>query len=211
MIKILTSDFPEGFPEAFAEVLKTYICKTMKLAFVASEFEEIYEKTDWYCDYFLKMFAKWGITFECVKVVDGRMSAKLAQTTIKEADVIWLSGGDTPKQYTYLNSYGLLPCIRQHKGIIIGMSAGSINMAKTAICTLTCGHNKQEIYEGLGLVDFSIEPHLDKENISTELLELSETYQIYGMCDNSAIICKENKTSYLGDVFLIDKQKVTQI
>lgn len=84
-------------------------------------------------------------------------------------------------------------------------------MAKTAICTLTCGHNKQEIYEGLGLVDFSIEPHLDKENISTELLELSETYQIYGMCDNSAIICKENKTSYLGDVFLIDKQKVTQI
>lgn len=91
------------------------------------------------------------------------------------------------------------------------MSAGSINMAKTAVCTLTCQHNKLEIYEAIGLVEFSVEPHLDKDNISGELIALSEKYPLYGICDNSAIICTEDNTSYIGDVFLIDNRHVSQV
>lgn len=53
-----------------------------------------------------------------------------AQETIRNADVLWLAGGDTSKQFFYLESYGLISCIREHKGVVIGMSAGDINMAK---------------------------------------------------------------------------------
>jgi len=70
----------------------------------------------------------------------------------------------------------------------------------------TCEHYKLEIYEALGLVEFSIEPHLDKDNITDELLVLSEKYLLYGICDNGAIICTEDNISYIGDVFLIDNR-----
>lgn len=211
MVKILTSGFPNGFPDDFSRLLRTYIKTGMNLAFVASEFENIYEKTDWYCNHFLKMFSDCGITFGCVDVIDSRISKETAQDTIRNADVLWLAGGDTPTQFAYLESYGLIPYIRKQKGVIIGMSAGSINMAKTAVCTLTCKHNKLEIYEALGLVEFSVEPHLDKDNITDELIALSEEYPLYGICDDGAIICTEGKTSYIGDVFLIDNRCITRV
>ena len=211
MVKILTSDFPNGFPDDFSSILKKYIKESMNFVFVASEFENIYEKTDWYCNYFLKMFSDCGIIFKSVEVIDGRISKETAQNMVRNADVLWLAGGDTPKQFAYLESYGLIPFIREQKGVIIGMSAGSINMTKTAVCTLTCKHDELEIYEALGLVEFSVEPHFDKYNITEELLMLSKKYPLYGICDDGAIICTDDKTSYIGDVFLIDNGYVTLV
>lgn len=211
MVKILTSGFPNGFPNDFSKVLRKYIKTGMKFAFVASEFENIHEKTDWYCNQFLKMFSDCGITFGSVDVIDSRMSKEKAQDTVRNADVLWLAGGDTPTQFDYLESYGVIPCIREHKGVVIGMSAGSINMAKTAVCTLTCEHDKLEIYEALGLVEFSVEPHFDKDNITDELLVLSEEYPLYGICDESAIISTEGSTSYIGDIFFIDNRHITRV
>ncbi len=211
MIKILTSGFTNGFTVAFGTLIKQYIPSGMKFVFVASEFQNIHERTDWYCSYFLKMFFDYGITFSNVAVIDSRMSKDIAKETIRTADVLWLAGGDTPTQYSYLEAYELIPYIREHKGVIIGMSAGLINMAKTAVCTLTCKHSELKIYEALGLVDFSVEPHMNKDNISKELLDLSETYPLYGLCDDSAIVCTDHTISYLGDIFLIDNRHVTQL
>ena len=135
----------------------------------------------------------------------------MAQDLVSNADVLWLAGGDTSTQFNYLESYGLISCIREHKGVIIGMSAGSINMYKRAICTLTCGHNELKIYKTLGLVEFSVETHFDKDNISQELLILSEEYPLYGLCDDSAVICADNNITYVGDIFLIDKGAVTSV
>ncbi len=211
MVKILTSGFSNGFPDDFNRLLKSYINTGMNFVFVASEFENIYDKTDWYCNHFLKMFSDCGITFSSVKVIDGRMSKETAQDIVRNADVLWLAGGDTPTQFAYLESYGLIPCIREQKGVIIGMSAGSINMTKTAVCTLTCEHDELKIYEALGLVEFLVEPHLDKNNITEELLLLSEKYPLYGICDDGAIICAEDNTLYIGEVFLIDKGQVIRV
>ena len=211
MVKILTSTFSNGFPDDFSSLLRTYIKENNKFVFVASEFETIYEKTDWYCNYFLKMFSDCGITFESVKVIDARMSKETAQDMVRNADIVWLSGGDTPTQFKYLKSYGLIPCIREQKGVVIGMSAGSINMTKTAVCTLTCGHNELEIYRALGLVEFSVEPHFDKDNITDELLMLSKKYPLYGICDDGAIICTEDTTAFIGDVFLIDNGHLNRV
>jgi dipeptidase E len=211
MVKILTSGFPNGFTDDFSRILKTYIKTGMNFVFVASEFENIYEKTDWYCNHFLKMFSDCGITFDSIKVIDSRMSKETAQNMVRNAGVLWLAGGDTPTQFAYLESYGLIPYIREQKGVIIGMSAGSINMTKTAVCTLTCEHGELKIYEALGLVEFSVEPHLDKDNVTDELLMLSEKYPLYGICDNGAIICTGDNTSYIGDVFLIDRGQVTRV
>lgn len=209
MIRILTSGFQSGFSNDLSNILRTYIGQGLNFAFVASEFDRIFEKTDWYCNHFLEMFSKIDINFRSVQVVDSRMSKEAAQETLKRADIIWLSGGDTPTQFSYLKSYDLIQCLKAHSGIIIGMSAGAINMAKTAVCTLTCEHNQLEIYEGLGLVEFSVEPHFDKNNVTEELLVLSETYPLIGICDEGAIICTDDKTVYIGDIFLLNDRHVT--
>ena len=200
---ILTSMFPDGFHAQAAEVFREKINKRNKFAFVASEFEMLHEKTDKYFHLFLDMFEGIGIHFEEAYVVDGRMSEEEAQRAVAEADVVWLSGGDTPTQFRYFQTYGLDKVLSAHDGVIIGMSAGSINMAKTAICTLSCGHYKQEIYSGLDCVDISVEPHFVRENVSEELIELSEDYTIYGLCDEGLIVCSGETVEFYGEVYRI--------
>ena len=163
---ILTSMFHNGFHKQVAEVFQQKIMKREKFVLVASDFENLYEKTDKYFNIFLEMFGKIGIKFEEACVVDGRMGSNEAVEAILEADVIWLSGGNTPVQFEHLKKYGVVPALREFDGVMIGMSAGSINMAETSICTMFCGHNKQEIYEGLGCVDITVEPHFVRENVS---------------------------------------------
>ena len=58
---ILTSMFPDGFHAQAAEVFRQKISNRSKLAFVASEFEKIHEKTDKYFHIFLNMFEDVGI------------------------------------------------------------------------------------------------------------------------------------------------------
>ncbi len=198
---ILTSMFHNGFNAQTAEVFRQKISKRNKFAFVASEFEKIHEKTDKYFRVFLNMFEEVGIHFEEAYVIDGRMSTDEAQKSVVEADVIWLSGGDTPTQFHYFKKYGLDTVLKQHDGIIIGMSAGSINMAETSICTLSCGHYKQEIYDGLACVDISVEPHFVRENVSNELLDLSKKYTIYGLCDDSFIVCSGKTIEFYGEIY----------
>jgi dipeptidase E len=203
--------FPNGFQAQVAEVFRQKISKRNKFAFVASEFEHLHEKTDKYYHFFLNMFEDIGLHFEEAYVVDGRMNAEQSSKAVAEADVVWLSGGDTPTEFGYFQKYGLVDVLKAHGGVIIGMSAGSINMAKTAICTLSCGHYKQEIYDGLGCVDISVEPHFAREKVTDELLELSEKYTIYGLCDEGLIVCSEEKVEFYGEVYKLSNGIIERI
>ena len=208
---ILTSMFHNGFNDKATKVFRQEIAGCKSLAFIASEFENGYEKTDYYFRFFLKMFEDINIHFKKAYVVDGRMTIGEIQKAVSEADVIWLSGGDTPTQFAYFQKYGLDKIIKQHNGVVIGMSAGSINLAETSICTLACGHYKQEIYHGLGCVNISVEPHFVRSRLSKEVVELSNTYVIYGLCDESLIVCKMKKIEFIGEVYKINHGKIVQI
>ena len=97
------------------------------------------------------------------------------------------AGGDTPVQYVSLVKYSLDEVIRQHRGVIIGMSAGSINLTKTALYTATC-------------VNSSVEPHFDRENVTDELMQSSEKCTICDLCDDGVIVCANGKTEFYGKV-----------
>ncbi|MBO5931149.1 MAG: Type 1 glutamine amidotransferase-like domain-containing protein [Clostridia bacterium] len=210
-IYVLTSMFSEGFDVEISKRMKQLIKQGSTFAFVASEFESSYEKTDRYCSCFLKMFEKAGICFNDTYVIDGRMSGADAQKVVKMADVVWLSGGDSPKQFAYLKKYGLDQIIKEHTGIIMGMSAGAINLAKTSICTISSGHKVQAVYDGLGCVDISVEPHFNEKNDCQEILELSKKHKAYGLCDESMIIYNRGSIEYYGIIFEIHNKKITRI
>lgn len=208
---ILTSMFHNGFSDEIAELFQKKITQRERFVFVASEFKKHHKKTDNYFKFFLNMFEEKGIHFKEARVVDGRMTAKQAQAAVEAADVVWLAGGNTTAEFAYFQKYGLIDIIKNHGGVVIGMSAGSINLADTAVCTSDEYHDYQQIYQGIGCVRISVEPHFVMGEISDELLELSEKYTIYGLCDESVIVCEDESIEFHGEIYKIEKGNVQRV
>lgn len=199
----LFSDFGEesGFSlvaDDFKRELKDY----NKIVFIASN-PSIGEITDKYAENYLKWFEKIGINFKSNIVLDNRLDSKTMINEIDDASLIYLMGGTTPLQMEFLRDNDLVESIVNADCLIMGLSAGAINMAKTSILTITCGHDKQEIYSGIGLVDKTVEPHFTLDKFNDELKELSYKYSIYGMSDESAIIDDEYECTFYGDIYLL--------
>lgn len=218
-VYVQTSMFNNSLiPPAIAGVLRAAAADALSrsgkldLAFVASEFEQSSERTDRYFDFFRALLEDAGLCLDRSRVVDGRMSPAEAQDAVRSAEVVWLSGGWTPTQWGYFEKYGLAEPLRAHKGLVIGMSAGSINMAETAASTETLdGSTSLLVYPALGLVGTTVEPHFDPENIAPELLEFSRGHVLYGLCDEAAIVCKDGEVTFFGDVYRIENGVCTKI
>lgn len=207
-VSFLTSGFPDGFTDDFIKCIKEYYVNDGSMVFVASDFTS-HSRTDKHVKIFLDMFKNNNIIFNEFHVVDDRLSQKESFQYIEKADIIWLSGGDTLKQIKYLKDYNLISCLQNRDGITIGMSAGSINMSKRVVLAKDVEDNIPElsIYEGIGLVDINIEPHLDSssENHLNEILEASQYSTIYGLNDNSFIKIVNNNIDIYGDYSIFKK------
>lgn len=203
-VSILTSGFPNGFTEDFINCIKEYYHNNGSMLFIASDFAE-HSKTDKYLQVFLTMFRENGVVFNEVNTIDYRTSKEKALEYIENAEVIWLSGGDTLKQIQHMKEYNIIPALQKREGITIGMSAGSINMAKRVVLARDINDNILElaIYEGIGLVDINVEPHLDSasEDHMREVYEASQYSTIYGLYDNSFIKIVDNNMDIYGTYF----------
>lgn len=213
-VSILTSGFPNGFTDDFVKCVKEHYFNNGSFLFIASDFLS-HSKTDRYSDVILNMFRDKGIVFTESQVIDYRITNEKAVRCIEETDVIWLSGGDTLKQIAYLKEYNLIPFLQRREGLTIGMSAGSINMAKRVVLAKDINDNIPElaIYDGIGLVDINIEPHLNSANEEhiEEIHEASQIAVIYGIYDNSFIKIVNDKMEIFGDCFKYEnsiRQKV---
>ena len=202
MAVILTSLFPKGIPDAIADEMRRIITKRDLFVFIACDFENKF-KTKEYLDETLELLSQIGIFFRQEVLIDKEMPAELAQNFIAKADVVWLCGGNTPVQMKWLKKYRLVSILQNHTGVLIGLSAGAINLAETAVCSLTCRHSRQEIYPGLGCVPISPEPHFCANPVSEELLELSKSYPLYGMEDESAVFFSNGKLSFFGNIYKV--------
>lgn len=70
---------------------------------------------------------------------------------------------------------------------------------------------KLEIYNALGCVDISVEPHFDHQNVTDELMQLSKEYIIYGLCDDSVIVCSDEKKEFYGEVYKLSNGTMEQL
>lgn len=206
-INFVTSGFPNGFTDEFVRELKKYLSSDLHFAFVASDFS-VHEKTDRYLRLFLKLFEEKGICFGKSTIVDYEIAPTDAIHIIDNADVVWLAGGPTLTQIHHIKEYGLINALQKREGITIGMSAGSINMAKRVVLAKDLHDNVLElsIYDGIGLVDFNIEPHLDfgdKEHIA-DIVLASKVSPIYGLYDESFILDIDGNYSVFGEYHLFE-------
>lgn len=201
-VSLLTSGFPNGFTDEFIECVKEYYHHKGTFVFIASDFEQ-HSKSDKYMNLFISMFEKNGILFNECYVIDNRTIFEKAAQYIEKADIIWISGGDTLKQINDLKAYNLISVLQNRDGMTIGMSAGSINMAKRVVLAKDVVDNipALSIYSGIGLVDINIEPHLDitNEEHMIDIYEAAQHATIYGIEDNTFIKIVDGEIKIYGD------------
>lgn len=181
---------------------------------------EDYEKTDNYSSLIFDGLRLSGIDFINYVVLDNRNYLD-AERYVKCADLIFLSGGDTCVENDFFKKIGLKELLNDFNGIIVGQSAGSINMASNVYNSPEDGDESEPIYfEGLGLSNVNIEPHfvLDISGFDdmqmyqrNHILEESKVRDIYGLCDGSHILEMDGSITIYGDAYLIKNGVITKI
>ena len=79
---------------------------------------------------------------------------------------------------------------------VIGIT-GSSGSGKTTVCEIIKKLYNSEV--------------LDADKVAKELLELSKQYMIYGLCDESLILCEGKTRIFLGEVYQIIDGTVKRI
>ena len=128
----LFSGFPtHHFPDEIAQVLRENLSRRESLVFISAWPEE-YARNDDDSDGMHGMFAERGMAFADHRVIDRRTSAADAVRLAREADCIFLMGGDVTKQMSLIRDLGLVAELRASRAVILGVSAGSMNMGRYA-------------------------------------------------------------------------------
>ena len=197
----LFSGFPtHHFTDEIARALRENLSRRESLVFV-SAWPEDYARNDDDSDGMHGMFAERGMAFTRRYVIDRRTSAAEAVKQIRAADCIFLMGGDPVLQITLIRDLGLVPELLSSSAVILGVSAGSMNMGRYAADVW----ETKKLYEGIGLTDIVMKGHYAEDAWFIPVLkELSMTCPVVAMEDESAIFIKGDAFWKIGNIHRID-------
>lgn len=141
--------FNNFFPEKLGKVLQKDISNRKSLVMISSNpsfYDEVGTTERSWLDHADILFNEYHLINYCVQKED-------AQLLIQNASVIFLLGGNTVKQNEFLIEYELSDAIKKSRAVVMGASAGAINMSAKWLCSINFGYNVKEssVYEGIGL------------------------------------------------------------
>lgn len=217
MITYIFSSFDKDirFNEV-ANYFKNDMVLYKNIVFIPANFENM-EKVNGYANIDVSWFKEIGINLNGITVLNDTMTKEEMFRSIENADIIFLMGGDTLKQNDFLMKNDLKSIIKTFKKIVIGISAGAINLSNISLCSKDeeDGVEKTITYEGIGRINYTIEPHFDIDNkilLQNELYSLSEKMTIYGLPNNTGVrISNKNFEILYGDFYKISNNEVEKI
>ena len=175
-----------------------------------------YEINDSFKNIFQQSFFLSGLSIAEVTFCDARNESELPKL-MKEADVILLAGGHVPTQNHFFERTHLKERMQDFDGIVIGISAGSMNCAQVVYAQPelegeAIDPNYQRFLNGLGLTNLMILPHY--QYIKTLILDGKRviediTYpdsigkEIYGLVDGSFVKILGDNIELFGEAYLI--------
>lgn len=175
-------------------------------------------------DTFHKVFPNQGLTLSSMDICDFR-NESVASDLVEESDVIILAGGHVPTQNVFFKRIKLKQLLQDYKGIVIGISAGTMNSAEIVYAQPEEeGESIDPAYErflsGLGLTNVMISPHyqqvkdyeLDGKRLFEDIVYPdSMGRKFYALVDGSYVLVDGNRTELYGEVYLIQDGSITQI
>ncbi len=186
--------------------------KNNKLALFFASNPNTFENNDKYAGYIQTSFGMSGITFDKNIVVDGR--TKDIGTLVEKADLIFLMGGLTLVQAEFFDTIKLRQLLKNYSGVVIGESAGAINMANNAYESRESVDETSQWYQGLGLTDYNVEPHFSESNtelLNQTLLPDSKIAPFIALENRSYIMINDNATKLYGNAWLFANGTYRQI
>ena len=229
MIAFLTSSHNiEGRPDlnpanGFAsELLKAVPCPCRGLA-ICSDPDD-HERTDFFCHSVREGFEVSGVVFSGYQLLDRRNQNKAAEL-VQSADLIILMGGHVPTQNRFFAEIGLRELLKGYDGVIVGISAGSMNSADVVYAQPelegeAISPDYQRFLPGLGLTKTMILPHYQKNK--DDIVDGLRIYEeiaypdsmgrkFYVLPDGSYLCIRDGREELRGEAWLIEDGAMRKI
>ena len=226
MIRILASDFgnyekvdgkkithPIDNSNGIVDQIKNSLTSHKKIVFVASDIDSTHESVESYSTTTFDSLKMVGISFDEYLILDGETKDKAAEY-INGASLVFLCGGETYKQHIFFETIHLKELLKNYQGLVIGQSAGALNMAEDVFNSPEDMNNPEPLFfNGLGLTEINIEAHFvydtsnfddNEKNQRESVIKESFNRPLYGQCNGSHIyIDNDDNATIYGETYLI--------
>ena len=208
---------------SFTDELHSCFSRDCRTLFICSD-PDLFDRTDFYANVTKEIFENAGFSFGAFCILDSRNEHK-APELVKSSDLIILAGGHVPTQNLFFNRIGLRRLLKDYTGILIGISAGSMNSAEIVYAQPeregeAADPAYQRFLPGLGLTKTMLLPHyqenkddiLDGQRVYEDIA-FSDSYGrvIYAIPDGSYLLIKNGKEELRGEAYRISEGKMSQI
>lgn len=177
---------------------------------------DAYEQNDEMTDFFANAVIKSGMTLACMDLWDNR-TTDFSEECLHSYQVIFLGGGHVPTQNTFFTDIHLREKIQDFEGIIIGISAGTMNSADVVYAQPelpgeAIDSDYQKFLEGLNLTKTMILPHY--QMVKDNMLDGRRLYEdiTYGdsmgreflaLPDGSYVMSRDGRETIHGEAWYI--------
>ena len=221
MVCFLTSrtDVPDTWElnpaNQFLDELKRRFPERCRALHVCSD-PDGWDKMDFYAAVIRGSFESAGFRFESYLTLDGRNEGQAAEL-VRGSDLIILSGGHVPTQNRFFRKIGLRGLMKDFDGIVIGISAGSMNSADIVYSQPeeegeAVDPAYQRFLTGLGLTKTMLLPHY--QAIKDDVLDGLKVFEdiacpdsvgrtFYAICDGSYLFVESGREEIRGEVYMI--------
>ena len=201
----------------FIDNLKKYWKSEMK-GLMVSAYPDSYMANDEMTSFFEDCFRNCGVPVTSFTLWDYRNM----DISVKDYDVIMLAGGHVPTQNAFFKEIQLRDKLEGFEGIIIGVSAGTMNSADVVYAqpelpTESYDPNYVRFIRGLGLTNINVLPHY--QMVKDYYLDGKRLYEdiTYGdsygqrfvvLVDGSYVLQTKDCTTVLGEAYMISDGKM---
>ena len=208
---------------AFTDELRRCFCRGCRTVFICSD-PDLYDETDFFANATKEIFENAGFSFGSFCILDSRNEHE-APELVKRSDLIILAGGHVPTQNRFFNRIGLRGLLKDYTGILIGISAGSMNSAEIVYAQPeregeAVDPAYQRFLTGLGLTRTNLLPHyqenrdavLDGLRIYEDIAcsdSMGRTF--YAIPDGSYLLIDDGKEELRGEAYRIKDGALSRI
>ena len=141
-----------------------------------------------------------------IVLLDNRVSQTNGIKYLEKSNIIYLLGGNPFIQLEYLQKTKYSDIIQHTSALVMGVSAGAMNLAVNSYYSKDEDYPESIIYKGLGLTNITIDPHFDINNLEQvkEIKDNSKNIKIIGLPNDSAIVISDNNMEFIGKVYIFE-------
>jgi len=201
--------FNHGLTDKIAGLLKEDIEDRQSLVMISANISQKHREVIGASE--LAWLEEAKIKFESYHIIDDEVTREEAHRLIDQASVIFLLGGNTREQNDLLLQHGLMEKIKAAKGLVLGASAGAINMSQEWMQSKDLdGPSK-----GIGLDDFAVLSHYDLENnldtIQEDYRPILKEMTLLASNKDCAIRIKGDRLDIVGDVYRVTETSIRKL